>query len=147
VIRPFSGHTFNGEISRRYRRMQRVRIAAFPAPVVQSKRERGRFTGLQILARNIVGRGPVDPIISVILLDADIAREIPPRHARARRLFGSDLLQVHAHVLRKLIDHRPAVDQERTHFVRAKLAVAQGPKKRMRRHTAFCRAGFQQNFL
>lgn len=75
--------------------------------------------------------GPIDPVIGVILLDADIAREIALRQVFAARMSVAHLLQIHRHVLRELLDNRPAVDQKRFGLTLFQLGFAHRGEDRM----------------
>ncbi|MNT42041.1 hypothetical protein D3C72_1784400 [compost metagenome] len=62
-----------------------------------------------------MGLAPIQPIISMIELDANIAHQPTTRHILPRMARVAGLGQVLGHVQGKLLDHRPATNQVLAH--------------------------------
>ncbi|MNJ46618.1 hypothetical protein D3C77_417530 [compost metagenome] len=62
-----------------------------------------------------MGLAPVNPVIGMIELDANVAHQPTPRHVFPWMTGVAGLGQVLGHVQGKLLDHGPATDQVLTH--------------------------------
>src|SRR5450830_692521 len=101
----------------------------------------------QFAFRNIMHASPVYPVLGTILLDADIARQIAARHVLPFRTAKTGLEQIHRHILRKLLDHRPTMDKECRELALTLFGVTHAGEEFMSSHQRPCGCCLGQHLL
>ncbi|CAM3120248.1 hypothetical protein PSPL106493_07845 [Pseudomonas plecoglossicida] len=134
--RPFPGRPFDGVVGRCHGDRQRLGAAHPPAPVVEPVELRRHVLALQFVQVDAMGLTPVQPVVGMVELDADVAHQPAPRHVFTGVAGVAGLGQVVGHVQRELLDHRPATDQVLANGRLAQLAVAQALIELMLDHPA-----------
>ena len=102
---PFTGRTFNGVVGRRHGRRHCVAITGVPAPMRQSMGGRWNTAIDEILLADATCLRPFDPVVGVVLLDANITNEIFTGHIVSFVAAVLQLKEVHGHILGELLDY------------------------------------------
>lgn len=102
---------------------QRIRRAGVPAPMTQGRATQAAPPALAVLQADAVSPRPIDPIVGMVELHADIAHEVTARHILPRMTGKLGLGQVLRHVQGKLFHHRPTTNQVVAHGLGAEGVV------------------------
>ena len=103
---------------------QRIRRAGVPAPMTQGVQLGRHLLRLQFFKADAVSPRPIDPIVGMVELHANVAHQPTARHILPRMAGKLGLGQVLRHVQGKLFHHRPTTNQVVAHGLGAEGVVA-----------------------
>ena len=118
-----------------------------PAPVAQCLGGTRPIAKKEFVGAHCVGLCPFDPVLDVILFDADIADQILTTHFVAGCTSIEQLQKIHGHVLWELFDDRPCTHHEAARRRFRELAVPHQLEEIMPDHGAFRGVAFFDRLL